>query len=430
MMTIGLVEERVRPDLAKQIDAMITRFNDEDTLILCVVAATTGALMNDTAVGKALTLGKLNKTLLCLTKCDQIQDVDTAERCIFDRILKGSELEDCGLSGLVGVAATACLNGKSADQGKYFTDILKQVKSEHIQRMITELPSWLGSSNVLRLLDSLFFDHTEIKWKPGALVGIAQLTTEQQNQLTALGPDPGSVTPNQVFNEVFARLNMNNILTAIDAHAKKDNQSPSAETLPQLNFLSQPKIDLITPLEVTTVDNYHQYQNQVAQFNSRFCDTSEYRLWLIKLISDEIEKVFTAQDDPTLKIGRFAKFKQLLMDMVKQKIMDKKNSENDKNDYLQEARHCSVLLRSFDENWKILHAAAGVVLSSRAVKTLNGLTAFVESVKEKPLVECPEVAGLRKKYTQHLNALDNHKKNIEGLKEGLRYSNSDLAFPF
>ena len=57
----------------------------QDTLVLCVVDATTAAdLERSAALKEIAAAGKMSNTILALTKCDEVQDVDSILAKIFD----------------------------------------------------------------------------------------------------------------------------------------------------------------------------------------------------------------------------------------------------------------------------------------------------------------------------------------------------------
>lgn len=57
----------------------------QDTLVLCVVDATTAAdLERSAALKEIAAAGKMSNTILALTKCDEVQDVDSILDKIFD----------------------------------------------------------------------------------------------------------------------------------------------------------------------------------------------------------------------------------------------------------------------------------------------------------------------------------------------------------
>ena len=61
----------------------------QDTLVLCVVDATTAAdLERSAALKEIAAAGKMSNTILALTKCDEVQDVDSILDKIFDPLEK------------------------------------------------------------------------------------------------------------------------------------------------------------------------------------------------------------------------------------------------------------------------------------------------------------------------------------------------------
>lgn len=72
-------------DTSKALVASYLTDTTHDTLVLCVVDATTAAdLERSAALKEVAAAGKMGNTILALTKCDEVQDVDSILSKNFD----------------------------------------------------------------------------------------------------------------------------------------------------------------------------------------------------------------------------------------------------------------------------------------------------------------------------------------------------------
>ena len=104
MPTIELVDlpgiQLYPTDLYKQTRKLVN-LQEEDTLVLCVVDATTPSLDSSIAVKMVRGSAKLPSTILALTKADLIRDEESTVEHIFERVLNRSK-EMAELSSLAG----------------------------------------------------------------------------------------------------------------------------------------------------------------------------------------------------------------------------------------------------------------------------------------------------------------------------------------
>ena len=106
MPTIELVDlpgiQLYPTDLYKQTRKLVNSYlQEEDTLVLCVVDATTPSLDSSIAVKMVRGSAKLPSTILALTKADLIRDEESTVEHIFERVLNRSK-EMAELSSLAG----------------------------------------------------------------------------------------------------------------------------------------------------------------------------------------------------------------------------------------------------------------------------------------------------------------------------------------
>jgi hypothetical protein len=403
---------------------MIASFNDEDTLILCVVPANTPSLMADSAIGKALSLGKLNKTVLCLTKCDQITDNDTFQRCVIDRVrpFVNKEIIDCGLESLAGVVATAHLNNPDPEQERTFfessfTD--PTPKGQYLKENL--MKERLLSSNVGRLLVLLFGNHLTSQWRPNVITVIEELIRSQKNQLALLGTDPNQLSPSVILEEVFSKLDLQLIMDAVFQSTK----DVLVSARPGAEILSQPKYTCANPPLVQAVNYHKRFLQNIVQVAKICCGgpgKTELRDRLIKAICVRIGEVFEQQENKTLMIGRFENIKQCLFDIIERLILDIKQIELDNQFFeaccVNATVQSSTRLFSYGELWDSLEAEIVMAVSVRVDKVMEDLkpeVAAKESIKEekdKLMEERSNIAEKRQQFIRNLEQLHQDSQKI------------------
>ena len=85
----------------------------QDTPVLCVVDASTAAdLVNSAAIREIADAGKLGNTILALTKCDVVQDVDSILANIFDPLeeCNGCSSKAPGIESSTHVKCCSCIH--------------------------------------------------------------------------------------------------------------------------------------------------------------------------------------------------------------------------------------------------------------------------------------------------------------------------------
>ena len=89
-------------DASRALVSSYLQDNNQDTLVLCVIDATTaGDLERSAALKEIIAANKMSNTILALTKCDEVQDVDSILAKIFDVLedLNGANNKIPGMPG-------------------------------------------------------------------------------------------------------------------------------------------------------------------------------------------------------------------------------------------------------------------------------------------------------------------------------------------
>ena len=188
--------------------------NKPNTLVLCVVDATTAAFDTSVALKLIRKAGKLSNTIVAMTKSDLVPQEEEYVPKIFDRIL-GESTDNEHLKDLAGCVAVANISASSstplADADTAERQIFQRMlqdpapafEAEEVQR---QLKDNMTVRQLIVQLDRMFHHYIVQHWKPAALKTIKQLSATAQSNLTALGPPVEQVTPNDVFQMVLDKV--------------------------------------------------------------------------------------------------------------------------------------------------------------------------------------------------------------------------------
>lgn len=166
-----------------------------DTLVLCVVDATSAALDGSLALKMVRDAGKLPHTILALTKSDLVTSEISQVENIFDRVLRQSGEEEhlTGLAGCVAVANrdnTDRVSLREADSAecRVFEAMLQDpAPAFATKQMQHNLRKNMGSLQLILQLDQLFHDYIVQHWKPAALQQLAVILQQTRDSLEELG---------------------------------------------------------------------------------------------------------------------------------------------------------------------------------------------------------------------------------------------------
>jgi hypothetical protein len=211
--------------------------------------------------GKGEGVNKLDKTILCLTMCDQVQDPEMMRYCVLDRILRKEELQKEGLTGFAGVVATANLHKTREIEQRYFDEMFDALPSS----LLPLKPSLMGncmSTNIIRVLDRLFHGHIEQEWCPNVLNGIQAMINTQDAQLKLLRTDPASLTPLQIWQEVRSRLSEEIFLNATYNALKTD-----FDRIKPTALIAAGKHETETPFTLQEVVHSRDFQKNIESLS-------------------------------------------------------------------------------------------------------------------------------------------------------------------
>ena len=188
----------------------------QDTLVLCVLDATTSAFDNSIALKLIRAAGKLENTIVAMTKADLVTQEEEYVPKIFDRILgESSDNEHLqGLAGCVAVAnrpAAASCDSSLADAdmnerqvfARMLHDPAEAFASPGIQRRLRDN---MTVQHLILQLDRMFHGYITQHWKSAALARIDSLIADNSSQLESLGMPVEQLTAVEVINTVMKQV--------------------------------------------------------------------------------------------------------------------------------------------------------------------------------------------------------------------------------
>lgn len=421
---------------------------DENTLVLLVVAATTTSLITNHAVDKVTSLGKRHKSVLCLTMCDNVpttftEDDDEAvkeqklERMnlhIVDRIMMNNVITDDVRShvnprtpgekfGELNVmsqdsvkftpfhscVAVAHLNNSTgAAEQKYFNGVLDNL-GPTIADFSDDLKKHFTCAAVLRELDGLYHNHMKTVWCPKVIDRLDTLIAADDAELAALGTNPTGLFPRQVWMHIVSKLDKKAMVESIKALV--NNQFYISN-----GFSGTEELSGVSAGSFEDLQDFCLLDSSITE---ALAALSRERLALA--VFAHFEAIFKKQEDKSFMINRF----EFLAEKIKRKLTALFNAEKyvkrDNERIAFAAQTCRVVPQNSTVvlEWEHLEYQVSRYLSATALNVLDDLTTeFDLNTPEDdglPLLrERKDVAVARSKLEIHLKLLHKHREDMEG----------------
>ena len=186
-----------------------------DTLVLCVLDATTTAFDSSVALKLVRDSGKLGNTIIALTKSDLLKDQEYQYvPKIFDRIL-GQSSDNQHLHGLAGCVAVAncqefsdvSLAEANAAERLLFDSMMEDPAPDFADRKVElQLRANTTVQRLIVQLDSMFHSYIVQRWKPAALERIADMLNAAHSNLGMLGKPVEDLTPASIIQYVMEQV--------------------------------------------------------------------------------------------------------------------------------------------------------------------------------------------------------------------------------
>eukprot|EP00667_Euglena_gracilis_P015644 EG_transcript_16277 len=197
------------PDVKEQTRALARDNLDDRTLVLCVVQASDRLTSNDAIAMAMELLGEDMRTraILVLTKPDLVDESQWEEKVVSR--LNGTSPELDGLEFAAVVAVASRPQKRDGTETRELAEMHEWEADWWQAKLADQSPELLGQVGVqslIAVIDRVFSEHIHRTWKPQADHMLADLRIEPQAELEALGPDPRTLTPQEVVENVRSRM--------------------------------------------------------------------------------------------------------------------------------------------------------------------------------------------------------------------------------
>jgi GTPase SAR1 family protein len=450
----------IQNDAAAAVKRIVELYmNDEDTLVLCVVSADTTRLNANLAVAKVIEHEKQSKTILCLTKCDNVNK-KYYDPLIIKRVMMDKEMQELDGTRFAGVVATACLDEEndSTAESKFFDEMSDKISNYDLLK--PDLLPKLQSNNIIRILDDLYHGYITNTWCPNLLERIRQMIDREKAVLPELGRPPTELLPTDIWQEIHLRLG-NGIFAAVNASVRSlfksyrdvllpggddpNNASIHNLLIQQICYENALNVDQIRATKhfIDIMDNLAQYFSSVLLPSTGSvagpapCPSSMLNVAQVDIdniianaIIESISAVFSNQVDQSLKIARFQRLFTELSVRVRTEVKKVQCKTNNVGQILAkiqlslsmmttsgtEYKNCTpIQLFSEVEN----HAA--MIYQLEAYRLILDLEKYAQTVlnerKTEVLVEVQDVAARRQELMDRIVQLEEKYKTIEHLED-------------
>ena len=197
---------------AKTSEELVRKYlGDPGTMVLLVVPATQSSFLNDKAMEIVRDLKQSTRTILALTKCDDVNP-DTVEELLTDRILKkGAGLQQGEkFFGCVGIINRTHKDKVTLDQAaaEEFTKFTAKFGSSLTEDQRAKVEANITVTNLIKQIDSMFHHDICTNWKHVALKALAPQLEAVNKRLQQLGPPVSELTTQRVLGGVVGLVSL------------------------------------------------------------------------------------------------------------------------------------------------------------------------------------------------------------------------------
>jgi hypothetical protein len=169
-----------------------------NTLIICVIPASTPRLTSNQALGLIIDAKKTKDCIIALSMVDLLHD-DDMETFINRIIMKSDEINNLNIHNIIGLS-----NNKKIDENKWFADnILKYINDKTIE---DEIISKITIDNLLKSVDVMYDTFIKLNWKGKAITTADNKILKLQKEYEELGKEDLEIT--DVYRHIKFNLNL------------------------------------------------------------------------------------------------------------------------------------------------------------------------------------------------------------------------------
>jgi hypothetical protein len=273
--------------------------NQPNTLIICVVPASTTRLTSNQALGMVIDSQKCENCIIALSMVDLLHDDDIEELFIKRILKKNDELQNINVYKTIGIINK--LNTKENEYEWFNNNILNYI-DVNIKKDIIE---HITLNQLLLSLDNLYHNYIRDNWKNQGIIEIEKNISKLELEYKELGKEELNIDEiyiyikqNINFKDIFIKLeNKNNINPNISNFNINYDKCEESINIYKKNFELRKKNLKINIIE--QINNIFNNDNLYKLF--RFSSLKDYLINNYKLIINEnlkhIDKWFYSEVD-------------------------------------------------------------------------------------------------------------------------------------
>lgn len=280
--------------------------SDKNTIVLCVVPATTSRLTSCQSIALISEMGMQHNCILALTMADKLQS-DDIEELLIKRIVRTSdELNGLDFAGYIAVVNRTHPDSHSLEENdiqeiKWFEENILQEIPDDYKQYKQLIQDNITITNLVTRMDELYNDFIHRDWQPRILAMITTKITDLQLKYNAMG------------DEFIESNKLNFVISDFVNSMYEDVRKSCDTTMVSFNELFENK-DETQDQNVNEDDEYDRddrYHESMKLINDNIQNYSNFEISYIK---QRIEEFFESEQDH--KINRFLNIKNDLLDKM------------------------------------------------------------------------------------------------------------------
>jgi len=304
----GIIEY---PDeLRQKSKAIVNKYIiQENTLIICVIPASTPRLTSNQALGLIIDANKTKDCIIALSMVDLLHD-DDMDTFINRIIMKSDEINNLNIHNIIGLS-----NNKKIDENKWFADnILKYINDKTIEN---EIISKITIDNLLKSVDVMYDNFIKLNWKGKAITTADNKILILEKEYEELGKEDLEIT--DVYNHIKSNLNLTELI-----------YYPFIENKYKINkdeLIYYPFIDNEEETEEDEEETEEEETEEDEEINYLNCDIAidkiidNYNKNKYNIRTNIIEKIKNIfKENNNLKLERFSLFHTYIIETYKRII--------------------------------------------------------------------------------------------------------------
>jgi hypothetical protein len=298
------------PNIAKiSIDICKKYMKDKNSIVLCVVPATTTRLTSCQSIALITEMQMEQRCILALTMPDRLQP-ENYEELLVKRILGTSdELEGLNFHGRVAIVNRLHTNqinlqdNDNLEREWFVTNILNDIPEEYLPHE-KKIAKSLTILNLLKQMTKLYNEFINAEWKPSILENIEEKISNEMNEYSKLGEIVDSENISK-FNKYLSSELYETIIGNINDRSITTNFISSIPS----NITTIPKIGK------NDLDDEQIIYNQKMKYYIKYLCLN-YPKYILNIINSNIDIIFSNSNE--FKLKRFDKLKELVKNCKQQ----------------------------------------------------------------------------------------------------------------